>query len=217
MVRQRAAERSSLVRERCPLLAEALPLIGHVQIRNRGTIGGSLSHADPAAELCAVIRLMEAAIVIRGAGGTRVLRPDAFFVDYLTTAMAPDELLVEVRIPAWPSGAGWSYQEISRRFGDFAVVGTATLLRKGADDTIVDARMAFSGVSGVPVRAHGAEQLMLGERPSTDLFAAAADRAANDLDPHSDIQASAAYRRHIARVLARRTLGTALLRSEPAA
>ncbi|MBX6376974.1 MAG: xanthine dehydrogenase family protein subunit M [Clostridia bacterium] len=209
LVRQRAAERSELVRERCPLLAEALPLIGHFQIRSRGTVGGSLAHADPAAELPAVAAALDADLVVRSARGERVLKPEDFFLTVMTTTLEPDELLVEVRFPAWPEGAGWSFQEVSRRHGDFALAGVAAVLQLGGDGTIADARLAFIGVGPTPVRARAAEQLLVGERPSPEVYAAAAEAAVADLEPESDLHATGAYRKHVARVLARRALTTA--------
>jgi CO/xanthine dehydrogenase FAD-binding subunit len=213
LTRQRSAERSTLIAERCPLLAEALPLIGHPQIRNRGTIGGSLAHADPASELPAVAAVLEADLVVRGARGERVIRPDAFFVSYLTTTLEPDELLVEVRIPAWPSGAGWSYQEVSRRHGDFAMVGVAALVRLDPSGTIAEARLGYTGAAAAPVRARAAERSLAGQPPSADAFAEAAEQAGRDLDPQDDVHASAAYRRHVARVLTRRALQAAVNRA----
>jgi carbon-monoxide dehydrogenase medium subunit len=213
MVRQRAAERSDLIRERNPLLAEALPLIGHPQIRNRGTIGGSLAHADPASELPAVAAALDATLVVRGPRGERVLKPDQFFVSYLTTAMEADELLVEVRLPAWPSGAGWAMLEISRRHGDFAVVGVACMLRLNAAGAIAEARLAFTGAGEGPIRARDAEANLAGQPVAPDTFNAAADRAAAALDPVSDVHAPASYRLHVAKVLTRRALNLAASRA----
>ena len=213
MTRQRTAERSQLIAERCPLLAEALPLIGHVQIRNRGTIGGSLAHADPAAELPAVAAVLDAELVVRGKRGERVLKADDFFVTFLTTAVEPDELLVEVRLPGWPRGAGWSYQEVSRRHGDFAMVGVACLVSLSQDGTISEARLGYTGAAPSPVRARAAERSLRGQYPSSDSFAEAAEQAAAALDPAADVHAPAAYRLHVAKVLTRRALQTAVSRA----
>jgi len=214
MTRQRTAEKSSVISERYPLLAEALPLIGHIQIRNRGTIGGSLAHADPASELPAVALVLDADLVVRSKSrGERVIKADSFFVSFLTTALEPDELLVEVRLPGWPSGAGWSYQEISRRHGDFAMVGVACLVRLNAGGAIAEARLAYTGAAPSPVRSREAEQFLAGQQPSTDAFAEAAEHAAKVLDPASDVHASAAYRLHVAKVLTRRALQVAVSRA----
>jgi aerobic carbon-monoxide dehydrogenase medium subunit len=214
MTRQRTAERSGVIAERCPLLAEALPLIGHIQIRNRGTIGGSLAHADPASELPAVAMVLGAELVARSRSrGERVIKAADFFVSFLTTALEPDELLVEVRLPGWPTGAGWSYQEVSRRHGDFAMVGAACLVRLNGDGTIGEARLSYTGAAPAPVKARDAEQSLAGQQPSSDAFAEAAEQAAKVLDPVSDVHAPAAYRLHVAKVLTRRALQTAVSRA----
>jgi carbon-monoxide dehydrogenase medium subunit len=206
MVRQRAAERSGLVRERCPLLADALPRIGHPAIRNRGTVGGSLAHADPAAELPAVALALEATLVARSARGERILSASEFFVGHFTTALESDECLVEIRFPAWPDGAGCAFEEASRRHGDFAMVGVAALLRIDSAGNVVDPRIVLTGVGGTAVRAVDAEALLRGARADREAFEAAGERAARDLEPPSDLHASRAYRRHVARALVRRAL-----------
>jgi aerobic carbon-monoxide dehydrogenase medium subunit len=213
LVRQRAAERSDLVRQRNPLLAETLPLVGHPQIRNRGTIGGSLAHADPASELPAVMALLDAELMARSSRGERTLRADEFFVSYFTTRLEPDELLTEVRLPAWPAGAGWAFLEVSRRHGDFAMVGVASLVRLASDGGIGEARLAYTGVGATPVRAHDAERGLVGQPTTEDTFAAAAERAVQALDPQADVHATAAYRRHVAGVLTRRALAKAVERA----
>jgi CO/xanthine dehydrogenase FAD-binding subunit len=209
MTRQRAAERSPLVRERCPLLAEALPLIGHAQIRNRGTIGGSLAHADPAAELPSVATALEAELVVRGSGGERVVRPSDFFVSYLTTSLEPTEILVEIRVPAWPEGAGWAFAELSRRHGDFAIVGVAAIISLGADSTCTAARLAIAGAAPTPLRARRAEQALVGCPLGAEAIAEAAAAAARQADPEPDIHASAEYRREMVRVFTTRAIRAA--------
>jgi carbon-monoxide dehydrogenase medium subunit len=191
-----------------PLLAAALPLIGHEAIRNRGTIGGSLAHADPAAELPAVARALDAEFVVRGPSGERVVPAAEWFEGYLTTSRLPDELLVQVRFPAAARGTGTSFQEVARRHGDFAIVGLAASLTL-SEGTITDARLAFAGMSDVPVRAGDAEDLLVGERPSAALFDEAARRATNDIDPPADLHGSADYRRKVATTLVRRGLQAA--------
>lgn len=216
MTRQRAAERDPLVRGRCPLLAEALPLVGHLAIRTRGTIGGSLAHADPAAELPAVAAALDAELVVRGPSGERVLKPDAFFLTYLTTTLEPTELLVEVRLPPWPSGAGWAFEELSRRHGDFAIVGVAAVLQLDQRGQVADARLACIGAAPTPARARAAEEALRGQPATAESFRAAAELVVAALDPQSDVHASAEYRREVAKVLARRALQAALARATPA-
>ena len=208
MTREYVAEDSETVASTVPLLAAALPLIGHEAIRSRGTIGGSLAHADPAAELPAVARALDAEFVVRGQSGERVVPAAEWFEGFLTTSRRPDELLTEVRFPAAERGTGISFQEVARRHGDFAIVGLAASLTLSGG-AISDARLAFSGVSDVPVRAVGAEDLLVGEGPSPELFDEAARRATDDIDPPADLHGSSDYRRKVAGALARRGLRAA--------
>jgi carbon-monoxide dehydrogenase medium subunit len=203
VTREYVAEESGTVADTLPLLAAALPLIGHEAIRSRGTIGGSLAHADPAAELPAVARALDAEFVVRGASGTRVIPAAQWFDGYLTTSRRPDELLAEVRFPAAGPGTGVSFEEVARRHGDFAIVGLAASLMF-SDGVISDARLAFAGVSDVPVRATAAEELLAGERPSAELFDEAARRATEDLDPPADLHGSSDYRKTVAAAVVRR-------------
>jgi len=190
------------------LLAAALPLIGHEAIRSRGTIGGSLAHADPAAELPAVAMALDAEFVVRGPSGERVIPAAQWFEGYLTTSRRPDELLVEVRFPTARGDTGVSFTEVARRHGDFAIVGlAASLVLSGG--VISEARLAFAGVSEVPVRAAAAEELLAGERPSAELFDEAARRATEDLDPPADLHGSSDYRKTVAAAVVRRGLRAA--------
>ena len=209
MTREYVAEESETVAEAVPLLAAALPFIGHEAIRSRGTIGGSLAHADPAAELPAVARALDAAFVVRGPAGERVVPAAEWFEGYLTTSRRPDELLVEVRFPAAEPGSGVSFQEVARRHGDFAIAGLAAsvTLSEGA---ISDVRLAFAGMSDVPVRAVAAEDLLAGERPSAGLFEEAARRATDGIDPPGDLHGSPEYRKKVAAALVRRGLQAAV-------
>jgi len=208
MTREYVAEESGTVASAVPLLAAALPLIGHEAIRSRGTIGGSLAHADPAAELPAVARALDAEFVVRSQAGARVIAAADWFEGYLTTSRRADELLVEVRFPAAAPGTGTSFQEVARRHGDFAVAGLAASLTLSGG-AISDARLAFAGLSDMPVRAAGAEDLLDGERPSAELFEEAARRATEDLDPPADLHGSSDYRKKVAAALVRRGLPAA--------
>jgi CO/xanthine dehydrogenase FAD-binding subunit len=206
--REYVAEESEIVADAVPLLAAALPFIGHEAIRSRGTIGGSLAHADPAAELPAVARALDAEFVVRGQSGVRVIPAAQWFEGYLTTSRSPDELLVEVRFPAARRGTGTSFEEVARRHGDFAMVGlAASLVMSG--EVISEARLAFAGVADVPVRAAAAEDLLVGERPSAELFDEAARRATEDLDPPADLHGSSDYRKTVAAAVVRRGLRAA--------
>src|SRR5215469_9036990 len=208
MTREYVAEDSATVGDTVPLLAAALPLIGHEAIRSRGTIGGSLAHADPAAELPAVALALDAEFVLRGRSRGRVIPAADWFQGYLATSRRPDELLTEVRFPAAGPGTGVAFLEVARRHGDFAIVGVAASLTL-ADGVISDARLAFAGVSDVPVRAADAENLLVGERPSAELFAEAARLATADLDPPADLNGSSEYRKQVAATLVRRGLQAA--------
>ena len=208
VTREYVAEESGTVADALPLLAAALPLIGHEAIRSRGTIGGSLAHADPAAELPAVARALDAEFVVRGPSGMRVIPAAQWFEGYLTTARRPDELLVEVRFPAAGPDTGASFEEVARRHGDFAIVGlAASLVMSGG--VIGEARLAFAGVSDVPVRATAAEDLLAGQAPSAELFDEAARRATEDLDPPGDLHGSPDYRKTVAAAVVRRGLRAA--------
>jgi CO/xanthine dehydrogenase FAD-binding subunit len=207
--REYVAEESGTVADTVPLLAAALPLIGHEAIRSRGTIGGSLAHADPAAELPAVARALDAEFVVRGPSGERVIPAEEWFEGYLTTSRRPDELLTQVRFPAAGPGTGVSFQEVARRHGDFAIVGLAASLTL-SEGTISDARLAFAGMSDVPVRAKDAEELLAGEEPSPELFDEAARRATDGTGPPADLHGSSDYRRKVAAALVRRGLRTAM-------
>jgi aerobic carbon-monoxide dehydrogenase medium subunit len=208
MTREYVAEESETVADIVPLLAAALPLIGHEAIRSRGTIGGSLAHADPAAELPAVALALAAEFVVRSRSGDRVVPAAEWFEGYLATSRRPDEILAEVRFPAAAPGTGVAFQEVARRHGDFAIVGLAASLTL-ADGAISDARLAFAGVADVPVRAADAEELLVGERPSAELFEEAARRATAGIDPPADLNGSSEYRKKVAAALVRRGLQAA--------
>ena len=214
VVRQRVAERSETVAIANPLLVRALGLIGHAAIRNRGTIGGSIAHADPAAELPTVLLALDGEVTARGRNGTRTIGAAELFQGFLTTSVAPDELVTGVRVPPWPAGTGWSFQEFSRRSGDFAVAGVAATMRLDRNGMIADARIALSGMGTTPVRAQKAEAALAGQSPSDEVWAAASEDAVAGLDPPSDIHGTAAYRRHLAAALTGRALREAYKRSE---
>jgi aerobic carbon-monoxide dehydrogenase medium subunit len=208
MVRQSRAERSSAVGARCPLLAAALPWIAHPPIRSRGTVCGSLAHADPAAELPAVAVALDATFVAVSARGRREIAAADFYQGYLTTALRPDELLAAVRFPAAAPGTGAAFCEVSRRRGDFAMAGAGAQVTL-EDGAIADARICFSGVAAVPLRCAGSEQALLGSRADLGTLRLAADAAASILDPADDLHATAGYRKHVAGVLLRRAVAEA--------
>jgi CO/xanthine dehydrogenase FAD-binding subunit len=213
VTRHRTAEMSPAVARHAPLLAAALGYIGHTAIRTRGTIGGSLAHADPAAELPAALLALGGSVKARSRRGTRTIEAADLFTGFLTTSLEPDELLTEVVLPPWRESTGWSVQEFCRRSGDFAIAGAAATLSLTADGRVAEARIALIGVAPTAIRATGAEEVTTGQRPSGELWAAAADRAIEDLDPPSDLHGSAAYRRQLSRAMVRRALSEAAWRA----
>jgi carbon-monoxide dehydrogenase medium subunit len=206
-------EDSGVVRRRAPLVADAVPLIGHRQIRNRGTFGGSVAHADPAAELPGVVWALGATMRAVGPGGERTIPASEFFQGYFTTALEPAEVLAEVRIPPLPERSGTAFMEISRRHGDFALVAVAATVTLGSRDRCEAVRLVFAGVADAPVPVDVAGVLR-GEAVSEEAARAAGEEAASGLTPSTDIHASGAYRKQVAAVLARRAL---LLAAERAA
>lgn len=214
MTRQRTIERASDIRQYSPLLADAMPLLGHVQIRNRGTIGGSVVHADPAAEIPAVLMALEAELVLRHAERQRVVPAHDFFVTFLTTATEPDELLTEIRLPAWSAAWGWDIQEVSRRQGDFALVGSVAMVQVDDADTCRAARLVLFGVGETPVRVASAEATMVGQRLDDALLQEVAEMVTGVLEPEGDIHASSLYRKEVGGVMARRTLQQARRRAK---
>lgn len=213
MARQHRLERLPGLRERCPMVAEAVGLIGHVAIRNRGTVGGSLAHADPAAEWTALALALDAELELRGPAGTRTVAASDFFVTFFTTALQPDEVLTEIRLDLPNSRSGSTFVELARRHGDFALAGVAALVSLDGAGAIADARVALIGVGDRAIRARAAEQVLRGERPTDELYAEAAEAVDGEIRPGSDIHASERYRRHIAGVLTRRALRTATERA----
>jgi CO/xanthine dehydrogenase FAD-binding subunit len=197
----------------CPLLPAAARLVGHAQIRSRGTLGGSVAHADPAAEWPMVLLALDAQLRVRGARGQRSVAARDFFVTYLTTVLEADELVTEIELPIPPVGHGWSVQEITRRHGDFALVAVAAVVKRGADGSLAQVRLAVGGVGGAPVDASDAAATLLGTRPEPADLEALAQRVMEMLDPDTDVHAPAEYRREVAGVLCERALAEAIERA----
>lgn len=210
-------ERSDAVARLAPLMAEAMPHVAHPQVRNRGTVGGSLAHADPAAELPAVMVASEARLLLRGRAGERWIPAEQFFVGLFATALAPGELLVAIELPAPPPRTGWAFEEVARRHGDYALVGVAASVTLDAAGRCARSRIVLLSVGDGPTLAVHAAQALQGREPTDAAVRAAADAAAHeDIDPPSDIHASAAYRRQLAGVLTRRALTRAAERARGA-
>jgi len=207
MVRQSDAERSSLVLAECPLLVTALKHIGHRAIRNRGTVGGSLAHADPAAELPLLLVLLDGRVRVASGRGDRWIGAGEFFVSYLTTALEADEILVETRFSTLRGAhTAWGFEEFSRRAGDFALAASGVLVHRDDAGTIVGAAIAVAGGGPTPVRARDAERALVGHRPSDRLLEDAAHLAISACDVDGDMHASAEYRRALIGVVVERAL-----------
>ena len=213
LARQRTVERSTSIPRTWPLISDAMPYVGHLTLRNRGTVCGSLAHADPAAELPAVATALGAELRIVGPEAERTVSAEDYFVSYMTTDLEPDELLAEVRFPPPQPRTGHAWFEIARRHGDYALVGVAAVLTLREDNTWGDARLVYTGVAPVPFDAREAAELLVGEQPSEELFAEVAEHAAKASEPGSDVHASGGYRRHLVGVLTRWALGKALERA----
>jgi CO/xanthine dehydrogenase FAD-binding subunit len=213
LTRQASVERDPNVARSQPLLSEAIRWVGHPAIRARGTIAGSLAHADPAAELPAVAVCLDAQLMVDGPRGRRAVAADDFFRDYLTTALEPDEILVEAWLPPLRPDTGQAWLEFARRHGDFALVGVAVSLTLAAE-RITRARIVLTGVGGTPVRAREAEMLLLGAT-AAERAAAAADAARSAIDPEADLHASKIYRSRLAGHLTERAIHLAYERAMP--
>ena len=205
MARQRQLEFAPLIRTQLPLLSEALRWVGHLPTRTRGTIGGSIAHADPAAEIPMVLQAMAGEVVVRGPQGERRIAAPELFLAPLTTALGPDEILTEVRFPVMPPEAGHAIEEFARRKGDFAIAAIAVVLVRDGE-RCTTARLATAGIGPVPVRLHAAEAILQEKGLGETAIAEAAQRAAALVEPMADHNASADFRRHLTGVLTRRAV-----------
>jgi carbon-monoxide dehydrogenase medium subunit len=209
LTRQSAAESSSALEAGAPLILKALPHIGHQAIRNRGTFGGSLAHADPAAELPAVMVALDATVTATGPAGERIVPAEELFRMPLVSTLEPDELLTEIRVPRQPPGSGSAVVEIARRHGDFAIAGIAASVLPDGDGRLEEVRLASFGTGPRPLRLRAAEQALAGAEMAEGALAAAAAAGAAETSPSDDIHASAAYRRSVTKVLIERAVTAA--------
>lgn len=212
MTRQRDIERSNAIRRHLPIMTEALQHVGHLQTRNRGTMGGSLGHLDPAAELVCLASLYDATVTITGAAGERTLAFSEFPLAYMMPALAPDEMIERIAFPVWPVGHGYGFVEFARRHGDFAIVSAAALLDIDGGGMIRRAALALGGVGPLPLRMAEAETALVGEKGGEGAFAQAAALCAQ-AEAMSDALFPASYRQHLACVMARRALELAAERA----
>ena len=205
MTRQRAIEFSAVVAEKLPLLSRAIKLVGHLPTRSRGTIGGSIANADPAAEIPMVLQALDGEVVVQGPRGRRTITAADLFRGAMTTSLATDEILVEVRLPTVPAGAGCAVEEFARRHGDFAIAAVGVVIVRGGDG-LAWTRIATAGISAHSMRLRAAETFLEQEGLSDSAIARAAEMAAEDVEPLSDQHASAAYRRQLTQVLTERAV-----------
>jgi len=214
MTRQRQVERDPLATERAPMIHAALPKVAYPQVRNRGTFGGSIAHADPSAELVAASVALSGKFRLRSKRGERWVPADQFFVGLFTTVLEPDELLVEIALPPLPPRSGWSFLEVARRHHDFALVGAAAVASMDSGGRCEQARLVYFSVGDGPVEARQAAGVLQDREPTAEAIAEAAETAGEaDVDPNTDINASAEYRRHLVKVLGRRALTEAFARA----
>jgi len=214
LTRNRTLERDALVAQRQPLVREALPHVAHPQIRNRGTLGGNLAHADPASELPALMLALDARLRAQSARGERWIEAREFFRGVFTTALRADELLAEVELPGLPPRTGTCFMEVARRRGDYAMMGVAAVVTLGKGDSCTHARLAYCNAGETPVSATTAAQALVGSSVSEGQIHDAAAVAQREIDPLGNVHASKAFQRHLAGVLTRRALQTAVNRAK---
>jgi len=211
MTRQRDLEFSDLVRQRCPLMHEAILQVGHRQTRNRGTLGGSLCHLDPSAELVSVAAALDATVMVQGPSGTREVAIDAFPVAYMTPAIEPNEIVTMVRFPLWPQPHGYGFVEFARRHGDFAIVSAAAQLIEDGAGKITRASVTLGGMGAAPIRASAVEQALIGNKPDDKLLRDICETC-RKFEAVEDVHAPAVYRQQLATVMSRRALERARAR-----
>jgi carbon-monoxide dehydrogenase medium subunit len=214
LTRQQTLEDDAILRFRQPLVAETIPFIAHRAVRNRGTVGGSLAHADPAAEWGALAITLNAELTLKKhRASDRIVAARDFFLGLLETALAPNEILAQIRLPPWPRGAGWSVVEFSRRHGDFAIAGVMSVAMRDPEGACTDARISVFGVGPAPFRLNYAEAELRGQIPTPSRVEAVVKAALSDVSPLEDNHSSAQYRRHLAAVLAERCFTEAFARA----
>jgi carbon-monoxide dehydrogenase medium subunit len=214
MTRHKIVGHDPLIAKQVPLVHEAIPNIGTPQVRTRGTFGGSLSHADPSAELVAISVALKGRFKLRSQKGERWIPANEFFIGPFASALEPEELLVEINLPRLPERSGWSLMEVARRHNDFALIGVAAVVKLDTNGICEEARLVFLSAGDRPMEAHQAAELLKGQSPTAEAIQAAAEKAASaDIDPGGDIHATAEFRRHLANVLSRRALDDAFKRA----
>ncbi len=215
ITRHRQVEQSALLQQRHPLLVNVVQHIGHVQIRNRGTIAGSIAHADPAAELPALLTCLDGEVVARSISGPRIIKAEEFFTGYLSTALVADELVTEIRFPWLSPRSGWAFMEFARRSGDYALAGMAAVITPTPDGHCQSAQISYISVASAPKRAHDVETLLIGSTLDDQTLDTAAEAASHLVtDELSDIHATPTFRRSLTAELTKRVLKTAWQRCQ---
>lgn len=210
MTRQSSAEHSEILARAAPLLARALPFVGHFQIRNRGTVGGSIAHGDPASEIPAVVTALDGELEARSVSGTRRIPVDEFFSSVWETALEPDELLVAVHLPRWPDRSGFGFEELAWRRGDFPIAGALCALTLDAGDRVASARIVLMGMGATPIRAAATEAALAGTSADAADLEGLGALAVEATSPVDDVHASAAYRRRVCAPIVRRVIAQAI-------
>lgn len=213
LTRHADVEGSPLIEDKCPLMTEAVRCIGHRTIRNRATVGGSVAHADPSSEIPCVLAALDGEVTVRGPGGERVIGASELFVTLFTTSLASNEIIAEVRLPVLPRGTGWAWEELSRRSGDYAIVGAAVTLSLDGDGRCESARIALAGVGVTPIRCREAEGALRDKAVTDETIRETAERCAEATDPNDDIHAAADYKKAMVVVFVERALRRALDRT----
>jgi carbon-monoxide dehydrogenase medium subunit len=205
MTTHREVEKNEYLFDRCPMIREAMALVGHVAIRNRGTVGGSCAHADPAAEWPVLALVLDAEFEVKGPGGTRMVPADELFLSYFTTSLEPEEMVTEVRLRLPIEGAGTTFMELSRRHGDFGIAGVAAVVTR-ENGSIKESRVGLMGAGGIPVRPTEAERILAGSEPTEDVLEAATEAVDRAIEPTGDIHGSEDFRRNAIKVLTKRAV-----------
>ena len=214
MVRHSQAEHSPTVAKLAPLMSEVMPHIAHPQIRNRGTIGGSLAHADPASELPVIMTALEARFRLQRLGSERWVSAESFYESLFSTALEAEEILTEIAIPPVMANTGYAFQELARRHGDYAQAGVAAVITLDEQGFVRKARLVYLNLGEIPMIAHKAADILVGQKPTGELIEEAARLASQEeIEPQGDIHASTEYKRHLAFVLGKRTLQEAVSRA----
>ncbi|MFD2001247.1 FAD binding domain-containing protein [Peribacillus frigoritolerans] len=214
LTKHRDIEKSKLVKEKCPLLSEAIRWVGHEQIRNRGTVGGSIAHGDPSAELPCVLTALRGEIVLADENGEEIVSPEEFFLTYMLTSLQPDQLVKEIRFPIIKPASGSAFVEVARRHGDFGLVEVAAVVDLSEEGSFSEVKLAIGGVNSIPTALEDVERLLFGKEPNEELFKKASDLTMELVEPESDLHGTAEYRRELSGTMVIRALKKATIRAQ---